>query len=56
MPPPLKIVVFRVIQETMNNIAKHSHANLVRLFLRKLNDRMELILQDMTYARAFFYT
>ena len=46
VPPPLKIVVFRVIQETMNNIAKHSHANLVRLSLRKLNDRMELILQD----------
>jgi signal transduction histidine kinase len=46
VPPPLKIVVFRVIQETVNNIAKHSRANLVRLSLRKLNDRLELMLQD----------
>ena len=46
VPPPRRIVIFRVIQETMNNIAKHSRANLVRLCLRKLNDRMELILQD----------
>ena len=46
VPPPLKIVVFRVIQETVNNIAKHSHANLVRLSLRKLNDRLDLMLQD----------
>jgi PAS domain S-box-containing protein len=46
VPPLLKIVVFRVTQESMNNIAKHSHSTLVRLSLRKLNDRMELILQD----------
>jgi PAS domain S-box-containing protein len=46
VPPPLKIVLFRVIQETVNNIAKHSHAILVRLSLRKLSDRLELMLQD----------
>jgi len=43
---PLKIVVFRITQEAMNNIAKHSKADLVRFSLRKLDDRIELDLQD----------
>ena len=42
----LKIVIYRIIQETMNNVVKHSKADLVRLRLRKIDDRMELILQD----------
>ena len=46
VPPPLKTIAFRVTQEAMSNIAKHSHANLVRLSLQKLGDRMELIVQD----------
>jgi signal transduction histidine kinase len=46
VPPPLKIVVFRVTQEAMNNIAKHSKADLVHFRLRKNDGRMELILQD----------
>ncbi len=46
VPPPLKIVVFRVTQEAMNNIAKHSKADLVRLGLRKIDGTIELILQD----------
>jgi len=46
VPSPLKIVAFRVIQEAMNNVAKHSHANHVRLSLRKLGGRMELMIQD----------
>jgi signal transduction histidine kinase len=46
IPDSLKIVVFRVTQEAMNNIAKHSKADLVRLSLRKRDDRMELVLQD----------
>jgi len=46
IPQMLKIVVFRVTQEAMNNIAKHSKADLVRFSLRKLDDRMELVLQD----------
>ncbi len=46
MPPSVKIVAFRITQEALNNIAKHSHANLVRLSLQKIDDRMELTLQD----------
>jgi signal transduction histidine kinase len=30
----------------MNNIAKHSKADFVNLSLRKLDDRLELVLQD----------
>jgi signal transduction histidine kinase len=46
VPSPLKIVVFRVTQEAMNNIAKHSKAVLVRLRLRKIDGTLELILED----------
>jgi signal transduction histidine kinase len=46
IPDPLKIVIFRVTQEAMNNIAKHSKADLVRFSLRKLDGRLELGLQD----------
>ena len=46
IPDPLKIVIFRVTQEAMNNVAKHSEAGLVRFSLQKLDDRLELGLHD----------
>ena len=46
VPAALKIVLFRVTQEAMNNIAKHSKADLVRLFLRKGKGRLELEIED----------
>jgi PAS domain S-box-containing protein len=46
VPVSLKVVIYRVTQEALNNIAKYSHANLVRYALRKPNDRMELVVQD----------
>jgi signal transduction histidine kinase len=46
VPRSLRIVAFRVAQEAMNNVAKHSKADLVRLSLRKKDDRMELVLHD----------
>ena len=42
----LKIVIFRIVQEGMNNIAKHSKADHVRCSLRRNNDRIEFTLQD----------
>lgn len=46
IPGPLKIVIFRVMQEGMNNIAKHSKATLARLAMRKTDGRIELHLED----------
>ncbi len=46
IPNNLKIVIYRVTQEAMNNIAKHSKAHLVRLSLRKMDKKLELMIQD----------
>ena len=46
MPEALKIVIYRVLQEALNNIAKHSKANLVRLCLEKSGDTIELHVDD----------
>jgi signal transduction histidine kinase len=42
----LKTVIFRVLQEAMNNIAKHSKANQVVLALRKTDQAIELVVRD----------
>ncbi len=42
----LKTAIFRVSQEAMNNIAKHSRASLVSLYLQKENGKIELTIQD----------
>jgi PAS domain S-box-containing protein len=46
VPEPLKITVFRVFQEAMNNIAQHSNANFARLHIRKTAGSMELAIED----------
>jgi PAS domain S-box-containing protein len=46
VPNSLKIVIYRVLQEALNNIAKHSKASAVLLFLRKNSQAMELIIRD----------
>ena len=46
IPDSLKTVLFRVMQEAMNNVAKHSQATKVFLSLRKVNSRLELVIQD----------
>jgi signal transduction histidine kinase len=43
---PLKTAIYRVIQEALNNIAKHSKADLVHLSLRKEGDKIELEIKD----------
>ena len=42
----LKTVIFRILQEAFNNIARHSQADSVRLCLRKFEDKIELIVED----------
>ncbi|MBW1690904.1 MAG: PAS domain S-box protein [Deltaproteobacteria bacterium] len=46
VPEALKIVIYRVLQEALNNIAKHSKATLVRLCLIKSGDAIELRVDD----------
>jgi len=46
IPENLKIVIFRIVQEGMHNIAKHSGANHVALTLEKINDVFTLSIED----------
>jgi len=46
MPDSLKIVIYRVLQESFNNIAKHSHATLVHLSLKGADGKIELAIDD----------
>jgi len=46
VPISLKIVIYRVTQEAMNNSAKHSKANRLRLCLLKMDGRVNLMVED----------
>jgi PAS domain S-box-containing protein len=46
IPDHLKIVIFRIVQEAMNNIAKHSGASNISLVLEKTNDFLMLSIED----------
>jgi PAS domain S-box-containing protein len=46
IPASLKIVIYRISQEALNNVAKHSKADLAHLFVRKREGKMELVIQD----------
>lgn len=46
VPKPLKIVVFRVLQEALHNVAKHSRAEYVELYLRKKDGFLQLAVED----------
>jgi PAS domain S-box-containing protein len=46
IPEILKIAIFRVLQEALNNVAKHSEAELVNLSLVKRDGEIELIIDD----------
>ena len=42
----LKTAIFRIVQEGLNNVAKHSRADRVLLNLHDDGDRLELIIED----------
>ncbi len=46
VPDPLKIVIYRVMQEALNNAAKHSRTEAVRLSLCKTDGRIEMEIRD----------
>lgn len=46
VPDPLKIVIFRVLQESLNNASKYSKADLVTVSLDGKKDRLEFVVKD----------
>jgi len=46
VPDSLKTVIYRISQEALNNVAKHSKADVVHLALRKSGGKIELTIQD----------
>ncbi|MGD9043805.1 MAG: ATP-binding protein, partial [Desulfobacterales bacterium] len=46
VPESLKILIFRILQEALNNVAKHSGADTVNLSLRKNKQTIELTIED----------
>jgi PAS domain S-box-containing protein len=46
IPSPLKTVIYRILQEALNNVAKHSRADLVHLSLHLVDDAVELKVHD----------
>jgi signal transduction histidine kinase len=43
---PLKIVIYRVLQEALNNVVKHGGADTVRVLLTKTERSLELSIRD----------
>jgi len=46
VPEPLKIVIFRILQEAINNVAKHSEADRVRVTLKEEHGDICLTIED----------
>ena len=46
IPEVLKVVIFRVLQEALNNFAKHGRGNLVELSLLKSGDTLHFGIRD----------
>lgn len=46
VPAPLKTIIYRILQEAMNNIAKHGGADCVQLALHKTGNAIELAIED----------
>jgi PAS domain S-box-containing protein len=46
VPDPLKTVIYRVLQEAMHNVAKHSNADFVSISLKRAGERIEFLVRD----------
>jgi len=46
IPLALKTFIYRIMQEALNNVAKHSQADQVRLCLKKTDQKIELLIED----------
>ena len=46
IPGPLKIAIYRILQEALNNVAKHSRAKTVHVSVGKTTSKIELAIED----------
>jgi signal transduction histidine kinase len=46
IPEPIKIVVFRILQEAISNIVKHAQATRIQVVLQRVSDSIELVVID----------
>ena len=46
IPPSLKIVIYRIMQEALNNAAKHSNNDSIGVQLKKTSDSLQLMIED----------
>jgi len=46
IPDELKIVIFRILQEAMFNVARHANSDTVKIVLQIIKNQIELIVQD----------
>ena len=46
VPDAIKVVIFRIVQESFNNISKHSRAKSVHVSLKEVRARIELMIED----------
>jgi PAS domain S-box-containing protein len=46
MPTPLRLALFRIYQEALNNVARHAHATEVDVHLGLRGDVVELVVED----------
>lgn len=51
LPRPVEICLYRVLQETLRNVAKHSGASAATVLLRLAGDQVEMCVHDM--GRSF---
>jgi PAS domain S-box-containing protein len=46
VPDPLKLIIYRVLQESLNNVAKHSCADRVTLLIKKDQNTLIFVVED----------
>lgn len=46
VPDPLKLIIYRVLQESLNNVAKHSGADKVKLVIKKELNTLVFMVED----------
>lgn len=46
IPGPLKITIFRILQEAVGNIVKHAKADVIHVSLKKAGDMVQLSIED----------